>query len=65
MRKESESDNTVSEVAIMLRAHEKWVAAGRPKGDGGHFWMEAERELRQEAGQERRQVGIILGRTGS
>jgi hypothetical protein len=35
----------------MVRAHEKWVAAGRPKGDGSHFWLEAERELLQEAAQ--------------
>lgn len=49
MGEESESENAVSEVAIMIRAHENWVAAGRPKGDGRHFWLEAERELRQEA----------------
>ena len=32
---------------IRRRAYEKWEAAGRPGGDGSHFWVEAERELRQ------------------
>lgn len=49
MRNESNGDNTMSEVAIMIRVHENWVAAGRPNGDGRHFWVEAERQLRQEA----------------
>ena len=30
---------------IRLRAFYKWSAAGRPGGDGVHFWLEAEREL--------------------
>lgn len=49
MHSEFEGGNSVSEVAIMIRAHENWVAAGRPNGDGRHFWVEAERQLRQEA----------------
>ena len=32
-------------VAVAL----KWEAAGRPHGDGGHFWWEAERELMQQS----------------
>jgi len=40
----------LSQVAIMVRAHEKWVAAGRPKDDANYFWSKAEEELRQEAG---------------
>ncbi|HEV3385609.1 MAG TPA: DUF2934 domain-containing protein, partial [Gemmata sp.] len=31
-------------------AFAKWVAAGRPEGDGKCFWLEAERELGQKAG---------------
>lgn len=30
-------------------AYLKWEAAGRPHGDGGHFWWEAERELMQHS----------------
>jgi hypothetical protein len=36
----------------MIRAHEKWLAAGMPKGNGRSFWIEAERELRAQAQQE-------------
>lgn len=46
-----QNTNAVSDVAVMIRAHYKWVDAGRPKGDGRPFWVEAERELRQEAEQ--------------
>ena len=53
MHQEFDSDEPISEVAIMIRAHEKWVFAGKPNGDGGIFWSEAERELRQEAEQRR------------
>lgn len=34
--------------AIRDLAHRKWEAAGRPAGDGLHFWLEAERELKAE-----------------
>ncbi len=34
--------------AIRVLAHRKWEAAGRPAGDGLHFWLEAERELSAE-----------------
>ena len=44
---QSDKNKAESDVAIMLLAHEKWVAAGRPKGDGRRFWVEAERALRQ------------------
>jgi Protein of unknown function (DUF2934) len=30
---------------IRLRAYLKWMAAGRPAGDGVKFWLEAEQEL--------------------
>jgi len=36
------------EEAIRTRAYHLWEAAGRPPGDGVHFWLEAERELRGE-----------------
>jgi hypothetical protein len=36
---------TVSEVEIMVLANQKWADAGRPKGDGHRFWVEAEQEL--------------------
>ena len=32
---------------IRDRAYEKWVAAGMPPGDGAHFWLEAEQEIRE------------------
>jgi Protein of unknown function (DUF2934) len=32
---------------IRARAYEKWVAAGRPPGDGMRFWLEAEQEIQQ------------------
>ena len=49
MRPESQPHTPVSEVAIMIRAHEIWVAAGKPNGDGRPIWLEAEQELRREA----------------
>jgi hypothetical protein len=30
---------------IQVRAFHKWEAAGKPAGNGVHFWLEAEREL--------------------
>jgi hypothetical protein len=30
---------------VRVSAYFKWVAAGRPDGDGVNFWLEAEREL--------------------
>ena len=38
--------DVMSEVALMVRAHEKWVAAGRPKGNGEEFWSAAQQEVR-------------------
>jgi hypothetical protein len=38
----------VAEEDIRLRAYLKWEAAGRPKGDGVLFWLEAEKELQAE-----------------
>ena len=37
----------LSEEAIRLCAYQRWEAAGKPNGDGVHFWLEAERELAQ------------------
>ena len=37
---------SVSDEQVRLCAYLKWVAAGRPPGDGVRFWLEAERELR-------------------
>jgi hypothetical protein len=34
-----------SEDEVRLRAYLLWEAAGRPFGDGGPFWLQAEREL--------------------
>jgi hypothetical protein len=36
-----------SEEEIRTRAHELWELAGKPDGKEEHFWMEAERELRE------------------
>jgi hypothetical protein len=33
---------------IRRRAFHKWEAAGKPTGDGVHFWLEAELELAAE-----------------
>lgn len=38
----------VEEQAIRQRAHELWAAAGKPDGKEDHFWLEAERQLREE-----------------
>jgi hypothetical protein len=37
----------VSEDEIRLCAYKKWEHAGRPRGDGVQFWLEAKRELAQ------------------
>lgn len=34
-----------SEEQIRQLAYQKWEAAGKPLGDGLHYWLEAEREL--------------------
>jgi hypothetical protein len=39
---------TVSEEEVRLCAYCKWEAAGHPDGDGVNFWLEAEKELRQD-----------------
>jgi len=36
-----------SQAVVQLRAYQKWEAAGKPKGDGVNFWLEAEQELLQ------------------
>lgn len=38
----------VTEEEIRQLAHLKWEEAGRPDGDGLHFWFQAEHELRQK-----------------
>jgi hypothetical protein len=37
-----------SEDEIRLRAHELWERAGRPHGKEDQFWLEAERQLKEE-----------------
>jgi hypothetical protein len=37
----------VSDEAVRLCAYQKWEAAGNPSGDGIHFWLQAEQELRE------------------
>jgi hypothetical protein len=44
----SVQDKTALDVEVMVRAHEKWVAAGRPKGNGDQFWIAAREEIDQE-----------------
>jgi Protein of unknown function (DUF2934) len=36
----------ISEDQICVRAYHLWELAGRPFGDDGRFWREAEAELR-------------------
>jgi len=43
----SPNGQPVSEEAIRLCAYRKWQTAGRPRGDGVNFWLEAQRELSQ------------------
>jgi len=35
----------ISDEDIRLFAYQKWVAAGKPVGDGVQFWLEAEQEM--------------------
>jgi len=39
----------VSEDEIQMRAYLKWEAAGKPKGHESRFWLEAKKELLEEA----------------
>jgi hypothetical protein len=36
---------TPVEEAVRVGAYYRWDAAGRPGGDGVHFWLEAEQEI--------------------
>jgi Protein of unknown function (DUF2934) len=36
-----------SDEEIRTRAHELWEQAGKPHNKEEHFWMEAERELKE------------------
>lgn len=38
----------IDDQALRERAHELWEAAGKPEGKEDHFWLEAERQLREE-----------------
>jgi hypothetical protein len=38
----------LEETAIRERAHQLWEAAGKPEGKEDHFWLEAERQLKNE-----------------
>jgi hypothetical protein len=37
----------VSSQEIQLRAYLLWEAAGKPQGQDGRFWLQAEQELKQ------------------
>jgi len=39
------NDTALTEESVRVSAYLKWEAAGRPEGDGVHFWLAAEREL--------------------
>src|SRR6185437_9333518 len=41
-----ESMAELEETAIRERAHQLWEAAGKPEGKEDHFWLEAERQLK-------------------
>jgi Protein of unknown function (DUF2934) len=43
-KRNSNSNSGSREEKIRDLAYQKWVAAGRPPGDGLPFWLEAERE---------------------
>jgi hypothetical protein len=34
-----------SQALVRVRAYQKWEAAGKPKGNGVNFWLEAEQQL--------------------
>jgi hypothetical protein len=38
----------VEEQKIRERAHQLWEQAGRPEGKEQQFWLEAERQLKEE-----------------
>jgi hypothetical protein len=38
----------VDQEKIRERAHDLWERAGRPDGGEDHFWLEAERQLKEE-----------------
>ena len=44
----AQDEDRVSQEDIRLRAYRKWESAGKPFGDGTHFWLAAEDELRHE-----------------
>lgn len=45
-RPEARPARAASEQNVREAAYLKWVAAGRPAGDGVAFWLQAERERR-------------------
>ena len=44
---QAQKGKTKSQAVIGVRAYQKWVAAGKPQGDGVNFWLEAEQEVVQ------------------
>jgi hypothetical protein len=36
------------DLGIQERAHQLWEKAGRPEGRGEDFWLEAERQIKEE-----------------
>jgi DUF2934 family protein len=39
--------------AIRKRAHQLWEDAGKPEGQQDYFWLEAERQVKQEQSEDR------------
>jgi hypothetical protein len=48
-RRGCDMDPVHDDNAIRLAAYFKWEQAGYPCGDGVHFWLEAEQEIRGDA----------------
>ncbi len=46
LQPESKHPKKITDDEIRALAYAKWSAAGCPSGDGMHFWLEAEQELR-------------------
>ena len=45
LAKPSPNDKPPSQGAVRLRAYQRWETAGKPRGNGVNFWLEAEQEV--------------------